>query len=296
MSSIKHNPEPTLHINKTNASIINKNNTEFLIKNCNENINIDTNNRSELDNIFFQDSIYKYPKLIICGDKLAQQNADVYKNYSDVIYDDCGVRFNIRNLKDAAGVLQENYAKNIDLDSHLKNINYYNDKCYYDNWKVAPNNNALDKCNGLKSNSKLLLPDYTIIGRDYTDCIGVCDKKSACTSTPPTDLNCENNIRKRYDFTKHKFQKESCIKPADWTSFKHAPTPNINNSSYFPDEKRALELINTINKDVQHDYYQFFDNNKCMTFPQQRLFNNVTKRSMLPTHHNLEDMGPKYLV
>ena len=48
--------------------------------------------------------------------------------------------------------------------------------------------------------------------------------------------------------------------------------------------------MNSINRDVKHDYYQFFENNKCQIFPQQRVFNNVTKRSMLPTHHNLEDI------
>ena len=58
----------------------------------------------------------------------------------------------------------------------------------------------------------------------------------------------------------------------------------------------AEKFINKINRGVQHEYYQFFDNNKCQVFPQQRLFNNVTKRSMLPTTHNLEDIGPKYLV
>ena len=31
-------------------------------------------------------------------------------------------------------------------------------------------------------------------------------------------------------------------------------------------------------------------------FPQQRVFNNVTKRSMLPTTYNLEDIAPKYLA
>ena len=346
--------------NKTinnNPSLINKNNNynDFLVNECNENMNLD-GTRAELDNVFFQKSIYNFPPLIICDDvKRNNQNSNVYKNYSDVIYDECGNRFNMRNLKDSAGLLQEGYSKNIDLDSHLKNINYYADKCYYDNWKLSPNEPSLDKCHGLKHNERILSLNYAPVGRDIIS-KGLCNTSqstepseytsnptathnttptptstptstptrtsnntpisthiptsrstptstltSTSTSTPTStsnqskDLNCDNNIRKRYDFANQKLQKESCIKPADWTSFKHSETPNIDNISKFPNEKRTLELLNTINKDVQHDYYQFFEENKCMIFPQQRLFNNVTKRSMLPTHHNLEDIGPKYL-
>ena len=287
---------------KLNTSIINKTNTEFLIKECNGNMNIDSNNRSELDNVFNNESPYKYPPLIICMDpKLDNQNTNITKNYTDIIYDECGNRFNMRNLTNSAGLLQEGYSKNINVDSHLKNINYYTDKCYYDNWKINPNDDKLDKCDGLKHNVKILVPDYTPVGRNYADCRGVCSQPASCDMTPPTDLNCENDIKKRYDFTKHKLKTESCIKPADWTSFKHAPVPTldmngINNLSKFPNEKRTREMLNSINKGVQHDYYKFFENTQCQVFPQQRLFNNVTKRSMLPTHHNLEDIGPKYLA
>ena len=295
----KPKPEPTFQTynTKLNTSLINKNNSEFLIKNCNENTNIDTNNRDELNNVFNQVSPYNYPKLIICDDvKLNYQNKHIYKNYSDVIYDECGNRFNMRNLTNSAGLLQEGYSRNIDLDSHLKNINFYADKCFYNNWKKSPNDDNLDKCNGIKYNSKLLSPEYSSLGysKDNQD-TGVCNSSSNC-NTVPTNSNCDNDVKKRYDYTKHKLQKESCIKPGDWTSFKHAPTPNIDNSSMFPNEKRNLEVLNSINRDVRHEYYQFFDNTKCVIYPQQRLFNNITKRSMLPTHHNLHEIGPKYLA
>jgi hypothetical protein len=298
MAAINRKLNPTFqsYNTKLNTSIINKNDTEFLIKDCNGNINIDSNNRSDLDSIFNQRSPYNYPALIVCNDKLVQQNRDILQIYSDVIYDECDNRFNMRNLTNSAGLLQAGYSKNIDVDSHLKNINFYTDKCYYDNWKLNPNDPKLDKCDGLKHNVKILVKDYEPVGRNYADCRGVCDKSEPCDMTPPTDINCETDIKKRYDFSKQKLQKESCIKPADWTSFKRAPTPDINNISKFPNEKRTLEMLNTINKGVQHDYYKFFENTKCQVFPQQRIFNNVTKRSMLPTHHNLEDMGPKYLA
>ena len=35
----------------------------------------------------------------------------------------------------------------------------------------------------------------------------------------------------------------------------------------------------------QHDFYKFFDSNQCVIYPKQRLFNNITKRSMLPNQH-----------
>jgi hypothetical protein len=291
MSIIDKNPTPTIQISnsKVNNSIINNNNTDFLIKECYENYNI--TNRNELDAIFNQKSPYNFPQLIICEDvKRKNDNNDIYQKYSDIIYDECGNRFNMRNLKDSAGLLQAGYSRNIDLDSQLKNINFYADRCYYNNWKMNPSD---DKCNPLKYNAKLLYPNYEAVGGNDYNSSGAC--LDCCELPNTTDTNCDNNVRKRYDFTKQKLQTESCIKPADWTSFKHAPSPDIKNLSNFPNEKRNLELLNTLNKGVQHEYYQFFEQNKCQIFPQQRLFNNVTKRSMLPTHHNLEDIGPKYI-
>jgi len=292
MSIIDKNPIPSFQIynSKVNNSIINKNNSEFLIKDCNENSSIDTNNRSLLDLIFNQESPYKFPPLIICDDvKRTNSNDDIYQKFSDVIYDECGNRFNMRNLKDSAGILQEGYSRNIDLDSQLKNINFYADRCFYNKLKMLPTD---EKCDPLQYNSKLLYPNYEAVGGNEYNSSGAC---LDCDMPESIDINCDNNIKKRYDFTKQKLQKESCIKPADWSYFKRAPAPDIKNLSNFPNEKRNLELLQTINKGVEHEYYQFFEQNKCQIFPQQRLFNNVTKRSMLPTHHNLEDMGPKYI-
>ena len=293
---------------------LNKSENEFLIKECNENMNLDIN-ISELNKIFNQESPYKFPQLIICNDvKRNNTDSNIYQKYSDVIYDECGNRFNMKNLKDSAGLLQEGYSRNIDVDSHLKNINYYADRCYYNNWKLSPDDQMLDKCNGLKHNAAILSPNYQSVGGNDINSKpkGICNTSPEYTNTIATkptptntstsnpsptessDINCDSNIKKRYNFSNHNLQKESCIKPADWTYFKHAPTPNINNISKFPSEKKNLELLNSINKGVKHDYYTFFDNNQCQIFPQQRLFNNITKRSMLPTHHNLEDMGPKY--
>lgn len=272
--------------NNEQSGLIHKqpNTSEYMVTQC---PSFDTKG---LDVFFKQESPYKYPQLIVCNDsKRINQSYDIYAQYMDIITDDCGNRFNIRNLQSAGPGLQTGYSANIDLDSHLKNINYYNDKCYYDNWKLAPNS-ELPSCNGLKRNSKILIPDYTSVGRNYNDCIGICSNSSACWNTPPTDINCENNIRKRYDFTHNKFQSESCIKPNEWKYFNKTIPQSATELSKYPNGARNQAIIESLNRGVQHDYYQFFQGqdwgtNKCVNYPPQRLFNNVTKRSMLPNQH-----------
>lgn len=270
--------------NKYNQKAYNSN---FLITNPNGNMDLNkTSNENNLDVFFNQPTPYKYPALIICDDsKLINQSQDIYQKTMDVITDECGNRFNIRNLNDAAGILQAGYSANIDLDSHMKNINYYNDKCYYDNWKLSPNSN-ISTCNGLKRNAIILTPDYTPVGRHYEDCLGVCSNISPCWQTPQTDINCETDIRKRYDFSHNKFQTETCIKPKDWKYFEKAPAPVVGSLEKFPNGKRNQQLMDSINKGIEHDFYKFFNNNNmCITYPNQRLFNNITKRSMLPNQH-----------
>jgi len=275
---------------------------DYLLTKCDGNTNI-AGNSSEVDYFFNQESPYKFPPLIICDDsKRININADIYQKYSDVIVDECDNRFNIKNLKDSAGVLQAGYSRNIDLDSHLKNINFYNDKCFYDNWKMVPKI-IVEDCNGLKRNSKVLVPDYTSVGKHYEECIGngpcASEKLKTCNNTPPTDLNCETNIRKRYNFNHNKFKTESCIKPAEFVSFKSTPIEKINNLDKYPNNpiaQREIEYLNTINPCINHEYYQFFEDTKCVHFPSQRLFNNNTSRKATPNHHNIYNIQPKYLV
>jgi len=210
----------------------------------------------------------------------------------DIITDECGNRFNIKNISTSGIGLQEGYSANIDLDSHLKNINFYADKCYYDNWKLSPNAD-IDKCNGLKRNATTLTPNYIPVGRHYKDCVGVPINTNTntntntvpCWNTPPTDINCETDVRKRYDFSHNKFQMESCIKPTEWKPFDKAPASIANPLEKHPNGKRNQQLMNSINQGEQHDFYKFFDNTQCVSYPNQRLFNNITKRSMLPNQH-----------
>ena len=285
-------PQPTNSIN------LMQNDPDFLLTKCDGNTNL-AGDSSGVDYFFNQESPYKFPNLIICDDsKRINQNIDIYQKYSDVIVDECGNRFNIRNMKDSAGLLQEGYSRNIDLDSHLKNINFYNDKCFYDNWKMEPKA-IVEPCNGLKRGAKVLVPDYTAVGRHYEDCIGsgeCSEYVETCYNTPPTDLNCENDIRKRYDFNHNKFKTESCVKSSDWVSFKKEPVSYIQNLDKYPNTQRTIELLNTINPGVKYDYYKFFNSTKCMNFPAERLFNNNTSRKSTPNHHNIYNIQPKYLA
>jgi len=279
-----------------------QNDPDFLLTKCDGNTNI-TGDSSGVDYYFNQVSPNKFPPLIICDDsKRINVNVDVYQKYSDIIVDECGNRFNIRNLRDSAGILQAGYSKNIDLDSHLKNINFYNDKCFYDNWKMEPKA-IKEPCNGLKRNEKVLVPDYTPVGRHYGDCIGngpcASNSSATCYNTPPTDLNCETDIKKRYDFSHNKFKTESCVKPAERVKFKTTPIFKIDNLDKYPNNpiiKRETELLSTINSGINHEYYKFFEDTKCIHFPAQRLFNNNTSRKATPNHHNIYNIEPKYLA
>ena len=287
LSNPRYQPNPVFNSRQ--------NDPDFLLTKCDGNTNI-TGDSSGVDYYFNQVSPNKFPPLIICDDsKRINQNIDIYQKYSDIIIDECGNRFNIRNMKDSAGLLQEGYSRNIDLDSHLKNINFYNDKCFYDNWKMEPKKIS-ENCNGLKRNEKILLPDYTPVGKQNEDCIGNCVKNTdSCYNTPPTDLNCETDVKKRYDFSNNKLKTESCIKPTEWVSFKSSPISKIDNLDKYPNTKRTSELLNTINSGVTHEYYKFFEDTKCMHFPAERLFNNNTSRRATPNHHNIYNIQPKEL-
>lgn len=212
-------------------------------------------NTNEIQQYYSSESPYKFPPLIICPDtKRMNHSTEIYKKYMDVIVDDCGNRFNIHNQRDSAGLLQAGYSANIDLDSHLKNINYYNDKCFYNNWKLAPNANVTTTnlgissvCNGLNRNAGLLMKDYKQV-------------------QPVSIVDNVYNVRDRYKFNDIGMIKETCIKPEEWRYFEKVPHVSSSSAN-------------------QHDYYKFFESTPCMIIPNQRLFNNITKRSMLPNNH-----------
>ena len=175
----------------------------------------------------------------------------------------------------------------------MKNINYYADRCYYDNWKVAPNA-QLPACNGLKRNSKILVPDYRPVGRHYEECLesGIATSNASvgmCWNPPPSDFNLASpDVRQRYDFGRshNKFQTPNCLPEKQKQEFTKGPAPPLVSLQRVPGHgRKEAKLLDSINRGTEHDFYKFFDSTQCVIYPNQRLFNNITKRSMLPNAH-----------
>lgn len=267
---------------------------DVLLQNCNTMLQPE---QSYLDSVFNQKTPYNYPSLIICDDsKRNSFNDKTYLFYMDIINDDTGNRFNIRNQKNASD-LQAGYARNIDLESELHRINYYQDRCYYDNYKINPNSN-LPFDNGLKRNASVIVKDYSTVGQNK-DCIGNCQPSQQCYNTTPTDINCENNIRNRYNFNNNKFiSGNTCFMKGDRKYFEKVETPHANNLVLQTTPRNNIVIQALNNNETKHDYYKFGDDtgSRCARFPPQRLFYNSTKRSTLPNLHNLIDIGPEFLM
>jgi len=268
-----------------------------------------------LNGSFTNSSIYPYPALIVSGDKLKQQNADIHQKVMDhevlTINNDpsCKEVFNVRNLNDS-GLLQEGYARNIDLDSELKRINHLTDKCYYDNYKYHPH--EAPKGNGLYCHRETLVNDYTHVGQPKCQPRG--DHQSAIkpghlqlneqTRTKYSDNEVQHGCHTRPDYPNEKYDKQCQMvmeKPKSCLSSFGSFT-EVNNISSLPHS--AKTLINYKHKQTgdMPKYYKFngdmTENNKKFKqeFPPQRIFNNFTKRSTLPNFHNTFDINPNLLM
>lgn len=259
-------------------------------------------------------SINPYPHLIITGDKLKQQNVDIYEKIMDheVVTinneESCKEPFNIRNLNDS-GLLQAGYARNIDLDSELKRINHLTDKCYYDNYKYHPL--EAEKGNGLYCHRKVLVNNYSAVGQQ--DCMHRGEYKSAIE---PGYLQINENTRNmhldntvsygchtRPEQPNEKYDKMCNMimeHPNKCSSFKEFN--KVDNASSIP--YSAKTLINykygTLEGNSPHHYKFNGDIHKqhkklTQDYPVQRIFNNFTKRSTLPNFHNTFDINPKYI-
>jgi hypothetical protein len=273
------------------ANLNQSTNTDALLQQCN---NMIPTNTSSLDQIFNQKSPYNFPALIICDDsKRNGFNTDIYENYMDIIKDECGNRYNIRNQKNVSS-LQAGYAQNIDLESELHRINHYADKCYYNNYKINPST-AQPLNNGLKHNANIIKKDYRSVGQNIY-CVGNAPNPIACYNTPPSDFNDENNVRKRYVFD-NKFVGKTCLVKGDRKYFTKVDTPVAKQLIQQTTPRNCPVIISLNSNETKHNYYKFGDDNNayCAKFPPQRLFHNSTKRSTLPNFHNLTDIGPEYL-
>jgi hypothetical protein len=304
-------------------------NNKQKIYNYNEKVGCDlvnnvylTNTDNEMKKYFNDESIYKYPSLIISNDKLKQQNKDIYEKYMDhgllTVNNDpsCKVDFNIRNLNNATN-LQEGYSRNIDLDSELKRINHITDKCYYDNYKYHPEE-AL-KGNGLYCHRDTLLNNYTTVGKP-TECAKPLDGQQYKSVIIPGHLHNDykkpfenymssNNVKYGFPTTgdyapTERLSYQGCIYPRpEIYKCKVKPFQTFNkcDNTHLDDEAKQLLNYKTNISGNNIDHYKFngdinnqnkkYNNN----YPCQRLFNNNTKRSTLRNFHNLYDINPQYL-
>lgn len=238
-----------------------------MISECLEGINEPT----QINKFYDQSSPYKYPPIMICPDeKRNQHNKDItLYNLDARELGPCGIPFNVRNLNDA-GILQKGYSQFIDLDSELKRINHFDDKCYYDKFKNDPMD--AKPCSGLAENKHILVKDYGPVGKKNP----TCNDSFQCDGNP--------NDRDRFNWCDHVYLIDKCV---NFEEFKKCPQP-ISGPSKIRDELLAK-------KNNLPNYYTFHPSNSCVQYPCQRLFNNFTKRSTLPNFHNTESINPQYL-
>ena len=294
--------------------------------------------RAELDKQFAQDDLTAgLPRLLISADRREKQNAGQYQFYMDqepviVNKPGCEEPFNVRSLNDAAG-LQKGYARNIDLDSELRRINHFADKCYYDSYKFHPDDAPAP--NGLYCNRDSLVKDYSAVGQPSCarDASGCPDGQPSCSrpSQPKSGITPAQQQQSladpRYSSTNQVKYGTNLVIGGEAPNELTRDYTNCNSltmrlpvgqcmqggipqtfpqcDSGFGIDQRAQQIINwraQQNHGQVPEYYRFngdiADQQKRYTanFPCQRLFNNNTKRSSLPNLFNTFDPNPRYLV
>lgn len=274
--------------------------------------------REELGRQFPETSPYPYPQLVITGDKLNGQNRDIFKLLTDsepVVVNRnpaCVEPFNIRQLNDATS-LQAGYARNIDLDSELRRINHLADKCYYDTYKLHPN--EAPNGNGLNCHRETLVKDYTEVGRPPC-ALPYPGVKYQSVIVPPQDQtplpvrDTQFNNRVQYgDLTNITYPTDNLdLRYSACHSLPPVAPKCTPITGRFPKCTEELDANASCILDYKRDingivptYHKFNGDTMDATwkytseYPCQRIFNNSTKRSTLPNLLNTFDINPKYL-
>lgn len=279
--------------------------------------------RAELDQQFAPNNLTSgFPSLLISADKREKQNEGQYKFYMDqdpviVNKPGCEEPFNVRSLNDATG-LQKGYARNIDLDSELRRINHFTDKCFYDSYKYHPDDAPAP--NGLYCNRDSLVKDYSIVGQP--SCSRISNPKSGITPAQQQNIIHDS----KYSSSNRVSYGTNLVVGGDTPGERTRDYTPCNSlgmrlpvatcqptgipqtfpqcDSGFGIDTRAQQIINwraKQNNGQVPEYYRFngdiTDQQKRYTanFPCQRLFNNNTKRSSLPNLFNTFDPNPKCL-
>ena len=111
----------------------------------------DINEPTQLYQFYNEESVYKRPPIYVCRDKLEKMNNDINyhmtdsrpisissNNSNNECQQNVEIPFNVRNQNSAGSYLHDGYSDGIDVDSHLKGINVYQDCCFNDQYKINP--------------------------------------------------------------------------------------------------------------------------------------------------------------
>lgn len=110
---------------------------------------------------FFPSLPDRFPPVQLCqfatrstyDEKILNRNEpikyDTYQNQAGQVQDEY---FNATGFGDK----QKGYARHVDVDSELKRINYFSDKCHYDDYKVDPR----DKRSSLNRHQEVIVKNY----------------------------------------------------------------------------------------------------------------------------------------
>ena len=224
----------------------------------------------DMSQFFPTESVNKMPPFVVCpstkldtyNQKIFQRNETFRFNINGI--EGCDEPFNMQNY----GNLQQEFAKNIDVDSELKRINYYDDKCYQDNYKVKPDQGRL------KCHAKFLKKDYHQNEQGRT-------------------------FEGQHGRVRHSFERGDVLYPD-----KAVVTGGLGSISEYPEPNcvASPESFQVCPYEAPHQnpntpvYYNFNNEEYIRHYPCQRLFHNMTKRKMIPTWNQRYDINPDCLA
>lgn len=253
----------------------------------------DINDETDLHLFYNQESPNKLPPFLICKDKLEKQNWKI----NDYMLDKTNVNAPITKM---GTYTRYNYNMCNDTLNHLLYAENRNNSISTE--ILNNNNNSNNNNSGINFGNNPMYKNYVKnidIESDLKRFNHTRDKcfndnyKKTHNNTPFTQhkniFNKQENllqdIKEKTHNNKTKLSdKNNCIKEEDRGSF-----PKCKNPPLPVNHLRGMGTL--VNEPV---YYEFSNQEYCKDFPCQKLFNNVTKRSMiLDVSHR--DINPKCL-
>lgn len=189
-----------------------------------------------------------YPPLMICNDKLKQQNQDIELHYLDsfpVTNGNCSLPFNVRNLTNPGAGLQDGFARNIDVDSELKRINHYGDKCYYDKFKIHPQKVTVEQSALACHADKLVISYEKDRNRLPLKC-GPKTKESTFERCPymPNEMYDDYNMPVHYKFSNDNYCRDWPCQRLFHNQTKRSTLTNLHNKHDI--NPKNLSCVNTL--------------------------------------------------